>query len=440
MYINKLSLIYFIFVLITISTIFPIIFYFLGYPLLFDVYIRVYFFTIFIYIWYRFINLAYHDFRRELFEANLFTPFTVIAPCFNEEPALLERSIESVQKANGSKKIIIVDDGSTNDIWETIIKLKEKYDNVEIHRFPRNEGKRKALYWAFNKVDTELLVTIDSDTLVDKNAFVYLIAPLADKRIGATTGDIRLLNEKRNLLTRIIAAMYLSGINNYKKSQSALGNVTCCSGCLSAYRTKVIKEISDKFLNQKFLGHRAAHSEDRHLTNLILEKKFKVIYVERAVCYTESPHTLKSFLKQQQRWKRGFVRETIYLLSYSYKNSRSLLFEALVGNALPYFLSLGLQVLIITFIFIKPTHVLFYILPSWIIFMTIRELPMLVDHPLRSFWFYFYIPLYEILLFWQNIWAVFTVNNTNWLTRNTPPNQKLSSVQSSKTPLNKSYQ
>ncbi len=375
---KKIIIIYSIFVVITILTVIPVIFYFLGYEFFFDIYVKIYFFCIFIYLWYRFFNLAYQDFKKELYEANLFTKFTVIVPCYNEEPRLLKRAIESVQSAKGEKEIIILDDGSENNIWPTIKKLKEKYNNIIIHRFEKNQGKRKVLYWAFKNVKAEFLITIDSDTIVDKNAFVYLIAPLVDKKIGAVTGNIRLLNEKRNFLTRIIAAMYLSGLNNYKKSQSVFGNVICCSGCLSAYKTKIINEIAEKFINQEFMGTIAYHSEDRHLTNLILEKKYKVVYVEKALCYTESPHTLKSFLKQQQRWKRGFVRETMYLLSHSYKTSKSLFFEALIGSALPYFLSFGIQILIVALLFLRPTEVLFYIFPSWIIFMTVRELPMFI--------------------------------------------------------------
>lgn len=414
---HKLIIIYSLFVILTISTIFPVIFYLRGYEKIFEIYGLIYFACIFVYIWYRFINLAYLDLRENPFGVNLFSSFTVIIPTYNEDPKLLNKCVESVQKAKGNKKIIIIDDGSQNEILDLLKNLKKKYDNLEVYRFIENKGKRKVLFEAFKRIKTEFIVTIDSDTIIDKNAFIYLLAPFVNKETGATTGNIELLNEKRNILTRIIAAMYLSGLNNYKKSQSALGNVICCSGCLSAYRTEIIQEISSAFINQKFMGKYATHSEDRHLTNLILERGKRVYYVEEAMCYTETPYTLRSFLKQQQRWKRGFVRETIYLLSHSYKVRKSLFFEALIGNALPFFLSFGIQLLILSIIILNPTKLILYIIPSWILFMTIKELPMFLEHPKRSFWFYFYIFLYEIIIFWLNIWAIFTVNNMGWLTR-----------------------
>jgi hyaluronan synthase len=414
---TKLKLIYYAFITLTLLAIFPPIFYFLGYEGVWNVYAKIYFLCIFIYIWYRFTHLAYDEFKKDVWGANLYSPFTVIVPCYNEDPELLKQAVESVEDATGDKKIIIIDDGSDNNVLDTIKELMNKYDNIKALKFSKNRGKRKALYEAFKRIDTEFIVTIDSDTLIEKNAFVYLIAPFADKKIGATTGNIRLTNEKRNILTRIIAGMYMSGIDNYKKAQSVRGNVICCSGCLSAYRTEIIAPLAKDFLEQKFFGKPATHSEDRHLTNLVLEKGFKVIYVEKSLCYTETPHTLRKFLKQQQRWKRGFVRETIYLLSHSWKTSKSLFFEALVGNALPFFLGFGIQFFIVFMLFLDPMQVLKFILPAWFVFMTIRELPMFIDHPIRSFWFYFYIPVYEIFLWWQNLIAVFTVNNTGWLTR-----------------------
>ena len=414
---RKLTIIYFIFLGVTFLTILPVILYFFGVIYIWTWYAYFYAFTIFLYLWYRFINLAYSDFKIEEYDVNLYTPFTVVIPCYNESAELLTRCVESVVNAQGEKQIIIIDDGSKNNIYETIKLLEAKYDNISSHRFKKNMGKRHALHYAFKKIKTEFVITIDSDTLIEKYAFAYLLAPFCDKKVGATTGNIYLLNEKRNLLTRVIAAMYLSGLNNYKKSQSVLGNVICCSGCLAAYRMNVIEKIADDFLYQKFLGYEATHSEDRHLTNLTLEMRYKVKYVDRAICYTESPHTLKSFLKQQQRWKRGFVRESIYLLSHSYRTSKTLFFESIIGNALPYFMSFGIQIFIISTIFIMP-HSLLYLIPSWVIFMTIRELPMFLEDPKRSVWFYLYIPLYEVLLFWQNMWAIVTVNNKGWLTRN----------------------
>jgi len=43
--------------------------------------------------------------------------------------------------------------------------------------------------------------------------------------------------------------------------------------------------------------------------NLVLRNGYDIAFVAAAVCYTETPATIKGFLKQQQRWKAGKVAE-----------------------------------------------------------------------------------------------------------------------------------
>jgi hyaluronan synthase len=421
-----ITFMYYLSVIITLSTIIPPLLYLIGYKTLFFYYIIFYSSCIIFYTWYRFIGLSYLDFKKNRWGTDLTSRFTVVIPCYNEGPDLLIKCVESVIEAEGNKDIMIIDDGSKNNIWKTILDLKKKYDFIYIHKFEQNLGKREALFYAFNNIDNEFIITIDSDTVVEKDAFIYLLGPFKDAHTGATTGNIRLINEKKNWLTRVTAGMYLSGINNYKQSQSVLGNVTCCSGCLSAYRNSIIKDgIAEKFINQMFLGKKAVHSEDRHLTNLILEKDYRVYYVKESLCYTESPDTLKVFLKQQQRWKRGFFREGIYLLSFSPKVSKTLFLEALLGNMVPFFMTVGIEFALLFMLLVSPLYVLLYIVPGWILFLTIREMPIFVEEPKRAVWYYFYIPLYELILFWQNLYAIFTVDNKDWMTRKIEPTERV---------------
>src|SRR3989344_5588271 len=110
------SVIYIIFITLAFLTILPAVLYFLEYRIFFKVYMVIYVSCIGIYTWYRFINLAYYDLGPKMYGVNFYTPFTVVVPCYNEDPVLLERCIESVENAKGDKKIIIIDDGSTNGI------------------------------------------------------------------------------------------------------------------------------------------------------------------------------------------------------------------------------------------------------------------------------------------------------------------------------------
>lgn len=344
---------------------------------------------------------------------------SVIVPCYNESVELFADAILSVLRAKGRKEIIILDDGSPGECVN-LTKLFELHPEVKVHFFPVNKGKREALHYAVTNMvspDSFCSITIDSDTIVDPDAFLYLLQALEDDDVAAATGDVLLTNEKTNLLTRMIASYYWIGLNIFKQAQSGIGTVVCCSGCLAAYRTENLREIIDEFHNQEFLGERCTHSEDRHLTNIILRNGYKVRFVPEAKSYTETPSTLRSFVRQQLRWKRGYVRESIYTLAYSWRNQKRLFVQLLTWDLTATFLCVGLHVRLLVLLAVDPLYVLRVILPMWVIAITLRYLYVFVRAPRKTLGVFIYGLLFEFVLYWINIYALFTVKNSSWITR-----------------------
>src|SRR5919204_4243972 len=225
-----------------------------------------------VYTWYLFTLLLVHDVRPSRYPAYDDEKIAVVIPCFNESPELVEESIRTVLAADGRKQVIVIDDGSTNGVHEHLARLAEELP-IAAHYFPENRGKREALHVAVTELiddDVDFVVTIDSDTLLEPDALVRVVEPLKSPRIGASTGNVLLLNERQNLLTRLIGTYYWVGLNIYKQAQSVIRSVVCCSGCLAAYSAPLLREIIDEFAEQRFLGEPCTHSEDRHLTNLVL--------------------------------------------------------------------------------------------------------------------------------------------------------------------------
>ena len=93
-------------------------------------------------------------------------------------------------------------------------------------------------------------MTIDSDTLLEPDALIRVVEPLRNPSIGASTGNVLLLNERQNLLTRMIGTYYWVGLNIYKQAQSVIRSVVCCSGCLAAYQAPLLRELIDEFVGQ----------------------------------------------------------------------------------------------------------------------------------------------------------------------------------------------
>src|SRR5262245_41916978 len=327
-----------------------------------------------VYTWYLFALLLVHDVRPRRYLRYGGEKIAVLIPCFNEDPELVEKSIRTVLGAEGRKQVIVIDDGSTNGVVVHLRRLASELPIV-VHEFPENRGKREALHHSVTHMlddDVDFVVTIDSDTVLEPDALVRVVEPLLFPLIGASTGDVRLLNERQNLLTRMIGTYYWVGLNIYKQAQSVIRSVVCCSGCLAAYKASLLRDVIDEFASQRFLGESCTHSEDRHLTNLVLKRGYDVVYVAEAVSWTETPATVRGFLRQQRRWKRGYSRESIYPLSYAWRVKRLLWLQILLWDLTAPFLSFGLRIALVVTAIAEPRLLVTTILPSWILLLLVR--------------------------------------------------------------------
>jgi hyaluronan synthase len=372
-----------------------------------------------VYTWYLFGLLLVHDVRPARWDEYAGGKLAVIVPCFNESPELVEKSIRSVLEADGRKQVIVIDDGSTNGVQSRLAELAATLP-IHVHYFPENRGKREALYVAVTQLlddDVEYVVTIDSDTLLEPNALTRVTEPLQRPNVGASTGNVLLLNERQNLLTRMIGTYYWVGLNIYKQAQSVIRSVVCCSGCLAAYKAELLRDVIDEFANQRFLGESCTHSEDRHLTNLVLRRGFDVVYVPEAVSWTETPATIRGFLRQQRRWKRGYIRESAFTLTYAWRTKRLLFLQILLWDLTAPFLSFGLRVALAVTAIENPSLVLRVILPSWVVLLLVRYIFVPLRAPDKLLGLFLYMLFYECCLYWLNLWALFTVRNKSWVTR-----------------------
>lgn len=91
---------------------------------------------------------------------------SVVIPLLNEEESLTELHdwIAKVMQTNHfSYEIIFIDDGSTDNSWDTISKLSNYNEFVKGIRFLRNFGKSQALHAGFEKAQGDVVITMDAD-------------------------------------------------------------------------------------------------------------------------------------------------------------------------------------------------------------------------------------------------------------------------------------
>ncbi len=92
---------------------------------------------------------------------------SVVVPLYNEQESLPELMawIDRVCRENSlSYEVIMVDDGSSDDSWSIVCRLKEEFpENLRAIRFMRNYGKSAALYCGFEAAEGEVVFTMDAD-------------------------------------------------------------------------------------------------------------------------------------------------------------------------------------------------------------------------------------------------------------------------------------
>lgn len=107
---------------------------------------------------------------------------TVVMPCFNDEPAHLRVSVDSVlAQTYPDVELVIVDDGSTNETTlDALSELEAKGIRV-IHT--ANNGPAAARNLGIAAGTGRYVLPVDADDCIDKESVEHLVAVLQDPRV-----------------------------------------------------------------------------------------------------------------------------------------------------------------------------------------------------------------------------------------------------------------
>ena len=247
--------------------------------------------------WFVMLAALYHasSARSEFDSASEYPAITVLVPAYNEE-GYVGRTVASLLEADypdGKKRIVVVDDGSIDRTYEEARQYES--ETVTVVR-KKNGGKYAALNYGLLFADTELVVTVDADSVVETDALRKIVAPFeADSNVGAVASNVKLFN-RDSFVTKCQTLEYVFGINIYRRLFDHVGAVSIVPGCLGAYRRSALDDV---------LGYDPhTLTEDYDTTMKLLKQGYEVRFSE-AVVYTEGPDTWRDLYDQRLRWYRG---------------------------------------------------------------------------------------------------------------------------------------
>ncbi len=373
--------------------------------------------------------LFYHYWRYRPIESVSDTELpnvTIVVPAYNEGRFVYDTLLSISKSDYPAHKIqlIAVDDGSKDDTWLWMLKAKERLgDFLSVYQQPRNSGKRSVLYRGFQMATGDVLVTIDSDSLIDPDTLRNLVSPfVADANCGAVAGNVKIHNTKKAIIPKMLNVSFAFSFGFIRAAQSAMDSVLCTPGALSAYRKEAVLNCLEEWNKQTFLGVKTEIGEDRAMTNMIMKQGYNTLFQSTAMVRTNIPETYKTLRKMFTRWERSNVRENIMMTRFAFTKFRKgnrlkprvLLFNQwlTIISAYPSLMFMLLIIVAYPRLFLSSTII------SIAIFSVVPAFYYARKHSKRnSVWIFTYNLFYTFTLFWITPLAIVTARRSGWLTR-----------------------
>ena len=164
---------------------------------------------------------------------------SIVIPLFNEEESLPELcdTIRSVMVAHHlSYEVLLIDDGSKDRSWETILKIAGENSNFKGLSFQRNYGKSAALNEGFRVANGQVIITMDADLQDRPEEIPELYRMIMEEGFDIVSGWKK---NRHDPITKTIPSKFFNGITR-RVTGIKLHDFNCG---LKAYRKNVVKSI-----------------------------------------------------------------------------------------------------------------------------------------------------------------------------------------------------
>lgn len=227
---------------------------------------------------------------------------SVMIAAWNEEVGI-RAALESIVKTHyPNLEIIVINDGShdrTHEVVASFISEHRERGSTPSPKFAyqrvENGGKARALNAALSLANGEIVITIDADSIMDRNTIRNMVKHFADPGVASVAGNV-VIGNRRRPLGLIQQLEYLYGFY-FKRADSLLNSVYIVGGAAAAYRRDVIVRLGG--FDEQML------TEDIELSTRLQDHGYRIRYAANAIVYTEGPSDVRGLCRQRLRWKYG---------------------------------------------------------------------------------------------------------------------------------------
>ncbi len=285
--------------------------------------------------------LRFSDYRRFVDSSNMI-PVSLIVPAYNEEATIIE-TIQNLLKLDYQEyEIIVVNDGSRDGTLQlllerfSMIPIEQPYKkSVEnkpvrsVYRTPlhgnlivvdkENGGKADALNAGVNFSRYPLVVSMDADSVLEKQALIRILIPfLKDSNVIAVGGVVRIssgcvikdgeileINLPKTMLGRLQTVEYLRSFFTGRIGAASMGMLLIISGAFGAFRKDALISVGGYTAN--CIGEDMEVVVKLHRKFRDAGKPYRISFLPDPICWTQPPENLRDLYKQRKRWQIGLI-------------------------------------------------------------------------------------------------------------------------------------
>jgi cellulose synthase/poly-beta-1,6-N-acetylglucosamine synthase-like glycosyltransferase len=233
----------------------------------------------------------------------------VLIAAYNEAPVLPATLRALLTQTRPPEDIVVADDGSDDDTSAVLdAEFGDRYPSVRVLRLPHH-GKAAALNAALLVVDTDVVVTMDADTLPARDAIAAIRNAFAADAALAVAGGVLMPVCGATISNRILRWFQTyEYLRNFvaRYAWMRVNSLLLISGAFAGFRREAVLAVggfdTDCLVEDYELIHRIQRrGRDDDLG-------WRVQIVGHAVAQTDAPGTVGDFLRQRRRWFGGFLQ------------------------------------------------------------------------------------------------------------------------------------
>lgn len=295
------------------------------------------------------VPLIYNRFRRvsvdppiNMLQSETLPFVGIIIPLHNEGEAAVNAVENALNLQYQHLEVVAVNDESDNNtldllkehfhLKQAVGKSEKHFETAEIVGVYRSsaypnlivvdkksrKSKADAVNAGINEANTEIVVVVDADTVLEKDAVLRMIRPFYEEGVVGQGGTLRILNGCKvkngqieevgipnNVWSGIQVAEYLRAFLYGRLGWNLMGGPVIISGAFGVFRRDALIEVGG--FDYTSIG------EDFELTSRLQmrmrEKGHKKVirFIPDPIAWTMGPETLKTLANQRIRWHQGLI-------------------------------------------------------------------------------------------------------------------------------------